>query len=107
MIWSINSTNGTNGTVIGGLAKSTGSNSSQLSFPMGITLDQWRNVYVADRTNSRIQLFCYGSATGITVAGNSTGSSTLGQAYDVKLDSKLNLYVVDYNTNRVLKFSKL
>ena len=96
-----------NGTVIGGLAKSTGANSSQLNYPMGITLDPWQNLYVADRTNSRIQLFCNGSTSGITIAGNTTVGTTFGIVSDVKLDSQLNLYVVDTNNHRVMKFLKL
>jgi hypothetical protein len=96
-----------NGTVLAGLATSTGSNSSQLNAPSGITLDQWQNIYVADRSNSRIQLFCNGSSTGITIAGHSTGGSNLSSPYDVKLDSQLNLYVVENTANRVTKFFKL
>jgi hypothetical protein len=96
-----------NGTILAGVAGSIGSSSSQLDFPSGITLDQWQNIYVNDRMNSRIQLFCNGSSTGITIAGIATGGSSLNNPFDVKLDSQLNLYVVEYGANRVMKFAKL
>lgn len=80
-----------NGTVIAGLSGVSGSNSSELSSPMGITLDQWKNLYVADRSNNRIQLFCNGSSTGITIAGSGSGGSSMSAPYDVKLDSQMNL----------------
>jgi DNA-binding beta-propeller fold protein YncE len=96
-----------NGTIIAGIIGNAGSNSSQLNFPSGITLDQWQNIYVNDRTNTRIQLFCNGSSTAITIAGSGTVGTSFAYPYDVKLDSKLNLYVVDSNGNRVIKFLKL
>jgi hypothetical protein len=96
-----------NGTVIAGLSGVSGSNSSELSSPMGITLDQWNNLYVSDRSNNRIQLFCTGSSTGITIAGSGSGGSTLSAPYDVKLDSRMNLYVSENSGSRVGKFFKL
>jgi DNA-binding beta-propeller fold protein YncE len=96
-----------NGTIIAGLAGSSGSNSSQFNLPTGITLDQWKNLYVNDRTNSRIQLFCSGSSTGITIAGRGANGTNFSTPYDVQLDSQLNLYVLDNTANRVIKFAKL
>ena len=97
-----------NGTVVAGTVGSAGSSPTQLSSPMGITLDQWKNLYVADRTNNRVQLFCNGSLTGVTIAGASTGGSSLSTPFDVRLDSQLNLYVTE-NTggNMVKRFDKL
>jgi DNA-binding beta-propeller fold protein YncE len=96
-----------NGTVVAGVPGVPGNNSTQLKSPMGITLDQWNNLYVADRSNSRVQLFCNGSLTGITIAGSGTGGTTISAPYDVKLDSRLNLYVTDNSGARVSKFTKL
>ncbi|CAF1487521.1 unnamed protein product, partial [Adineta steineri] len=98
-----------NGTVVAGLAGTYGSTATQLKSPMGITLDKWNNLYVADRSNSRVQLFCSGTTTGITIAGSgASGSSvtSITAPYDVKLDSQLNLYVVDNSLTRVSKFRK-
>jgi hypothetical protein len=96
-----------NGTIVAGLAGNPGSNSNQLNNPSGITLDRWQNIYVNDRGNYRIQLFCNGNSTGITIAGNGAGGTSFSSPYDVKLDSQLNLYVVDNSANRVWKFAKL
>jgi hypothetical protein len=96
-----------NGTVIAGFPRTAGNSSTLLKSPMGITLDQWSNLYVADRSNSRVQLFCNGNLTGITIVGAVTGGSTLAAPYGVKLDSQLNLYVVDNNGARISKFAKL
>lgn len=96
-----------NGTVIAGVIGSSGSNSMKLNSPTGITLDQWQNLYVVDRSNNRIQLFCNGNSTGITIAGTSTGGTAFSQPFDIRLDSKLNLYIPDSNNNTVIKFFKL
>jgi hypothetical protein len=96
-----------NGTVIAGVAGSPGSTSTQLLYPYGITLDQWKNLYVADVGNNRIQLFCSGNSTGITIARAGTGGTNLASVFDVKLDSQLNLYVSDFQGDVVIKFAKL
>ena len=97
----------TNGTVIAGVSGVLGSNATLLNCPYGITLDQWKNLYVADYSNNRIELFCNGSSIGITIAGIGTGGSTLLSPIDVKLDSQMNLYVSEYNGHRITKFNKL
>ncbi|CAF1278186.1 unnamed protein product [Adineta steineri] len=104
MKWHVGSSSGT---VIAGTAGSPGSTATQLSSPMGIALDKWNNLYVADRTNNRVQLFCNGNTTGITIAGNGAGGTTLAAPYDVKLDSKLNLYVSVNSGARIRLFAKL
>lgn len=96
-----------NGTIVAGTLGSSGSNANQLNVPSGITLDRWRNVYVADRNNDRIQFFCQGNTTGITIAGRDAGGTNFSDILDVKLDSQLNLYVADYGAHRVIKFAKL
>ncbi|CAF0796436.1 unnamed protein product [Adineta steineri] len=94
-------------TVIAGTSASPGNSTTQLNSPMGIALDQWKNLYVADRTNNRVQFFCSGSSTGITIAGTGSGGTNITAPYDVKLDSQLNLYVSENSGARVRKFAKL
>ncbi|CAF4126992.1 unnamed protein product, partial [Adineta steineri] len=94
-------------TVIAGTSGSPGNSTTQLNSPMGISLDQWKNLYVADRTNNRVQFFCSGSSTGITIAGTGSGGTNITAPYDVKLDSQLNLYVSENSGARVRKFAKL
>ncbi|CAF3195819.1 unnamed protein product [Rotaria socialis] len=96
-----------NGTIVAGVSGSVGSSTNKLNGPTGITLDQWKNLYVNDRGNNRIQFFCHGSLTGVTIAGNGTGGTLLVGPYDVKLDSQQNVYVPEYGANRVIKFAKL
>ncbi|CAF0846744.1 unnamed protein product [Adineta steineri] len=96
-----------NATVIAGISGSPGNSTTQLNSPMAIVLDQWKNLYVADRTNNRVQLFCNGNTTGITIAGSGAGGTTLSAPYDVKLDSRLNLYVSLNSGARIRLFAKL
>lgn len=95
------------GTVIAGVPGTSGSNATLLNYPRGITLDQWKNVYVTDYNNNRVQLFCSGYKTGITIAGSGSGGSSLSGASDVKLDSQMNLYVSEKPANIIRKFKKL
>ena len=97
-----------NGTIVAGRFGSSGASPTTLNIPTGITLDQWKNLYVNDRSSGRIQLICNGSnGTGITIAGRSATGTNFSVPYDVKLDSQLNLYVVDNTANLVFKFNKL
>jgi len=95
------------GTIIAGVAGSSGLNLNQLNAPTGVVLDQWQNLYVDDRSNSRIQLFCNGSLTAVTIAGNGAGGSNFSSPYGLSLDFQLNVYVADCLANRVMKFAKL
>ncbi|CAF0846669.1 unnamed protein product [Adineta steineri] len=96
-----------NATVIAGTSGSPGNSTTQLNTPLGIALDQWKNLYVADRPNNRVQLFCNGNTTGITIGGASIGGTALSAPYDVKFDSQFNLYVSVYSGARVYKLNKL
>ncbi|CAF0952574.1 unnamed protein product [Rotaria sordida] len=96
-------------TLIAGSTNGTqGSSSTLLNSPFGMTLDPMGNVYVADTSNHRIQLFMAGQLTGLTIAGSAgargNDSNQFWAPYAVALDSQLNLYVADRNNNRVQKF---
>jgi len=94
--------------VASNITGSPGNSSTTLNSPTGVTLDPMGNVYVADALNNRIQSFMSGQSEGTTIAEitntSNTNSTQLNTSYTVRLDSQLNLYVVDMNNNRILKF---
>lgn len=98
------------GTLIAGIPGTSGTSSSNLDGPVGIKIDQYLNVYVADSNNHRIQLFCANNKTGITIAGTGSSGSTptqLNQPNGFDFDENMNLYVGDYSNQRLQKFMKL
>jgi len=66
------------------------------------------NLYVADRSNTRVQFFLAGQIEGRTIAGITgvfgSNSTLLNQPYEIAFDNQLNLYVADSYGNRVQKF---
>src|SRR5579871_2031766 len=84
--------------------------SASLNKPFGISIDGAGNLYFADSSNHRIRKI---DTNGIitTVAGNGTGGfsgdgglatkAELFRPWDVKVDSAGDLFIVDYNNNRV------
>jgi sugar lactone lactonase YvrE len=85
-----------------------GSTSTMFHYPVGVTLDQWGNIYVADTYNHRIQFFLAGTQSGTTIAGvggiPGSNATLLNNPNTVILDDNLNLYVADGNNHRVQKF---
>lgn len=99
-----------NGVFVAGTPGTSGATPTTLNFPMGIQLDNYLNVYVADGKNERIQMFCAGSDRAFTIAGTgSPGSSAtqLRQPRGIAFDSARNLYVADFENLRIQKFMKL
>jgi len=94
--------------VAGTMSGLSGSTSTLLYHPVGVTLDSAGNVYVADSGNHRIQFFLVGQSNGTTIAGitGSSGISSdkLNSPFWVIIDNQMNLYVSDYSNNRVQKF---
>ena len=78
--------------------------SGSLNKPRGILMDPYGNVYVADKDNNRIQMFCANSSAVVTVIG---AGGSLNQPSGIAIDSKLNLYVANTEDNEVLKFLRL
>jgi uncharacterized protein (TIGR03437 family) len=88
--------------------------SAQLNSPHNVTLDGSGNLYFSDSSNNRIRKV---SSTGIisTVAGNGGSSSSgdggpatsaqLNWPHGVALDGSGNLYIGDYDNNRIRKVS--
>jgi sugar lactone lactonase YvrE len=99
----------TSWTLVAGITGFSGSSSTQLNSPGGVTVDNMGNVYVADTGNHRIQLFIAGQSNGLTIAGaagiSGTNSSLLNSPSSVAFDSQNNLYVADTNNHRIQKFS--
>ncbi|CAF1582415.1 unnamed protein product, partial [Adineta steineri] len=98
------------GELIAGISGLTGSSSSLLSNPMGVKIDIYQNVFVADRNNNRVQMFCPNSSIGITIAGNVVSGSAATQLNGprgIAFDSSMNMYITDYSNYRIQKFNKL
>ena len=96
----------TTGTTIAGEPNITSATSNYLNTPIGMALDSFNLLYVADSGNNRVQQFSPGNSTGKTVAGQSNGSfgpaaDRLNSPNDVAVDSNGNLYVVDTFNHRV------
>ena len=68
-----------------------------LSEPRGMKLDPMGNLYVADRKNKRIVMYCVNSTVGTVVATLSN------EPQDLAFDSQMNLYAVT-DGQQVLKF---
>jgi trimeric autotransporter adhesin len=85
---------------------------AELNSPWGVTVDMVGNTYIADRGNNCIRKI---NTSGIisTIAGNGTsgysgdgGAATaaeLGPTWAVAVDISGNLYIADYNNNRIRK----
>lgn len=99
-----------NRNIYAGIPGRPGNSSAQLFYPQGITLDQYGNLYIADTSNHRIQMFCPDAVFGITIAGTGEsghGENQLNFPYDIAFDSELNLYVSDTWNNRIQKFARI
>ncbi|CAF3682965.1 unnamed protein product [Rotaria sp. Silwood1] len=99
-----------NRNIYAGIPGRPGNSSAQLFYPQGVTLDQYGNLYVADTSNHRIQMFCPNSVFGITIAGighRGNNSNELNYPYDIAFDSDLNLYVSDTFNYRIQKFERI
>src|SRR5438132_4420345 len=88
---------------------------NQLSYPAGVFLDATGNIFVADAGNNRIQRWAPGATQGVTVAGgNGPGSAAnqlaappsftvVSSSFGVFVDASGNIFVADYNNNRIQK----
>jgi tripartite motif-containing protein 71 len=94
--------NQTTSTLVAGTG-SPGSSANTLNGPQGIFVDINLDLYVADCSNNRIQLFHFGQMNGTTVVGN--GSITLTCPTGVALDAANYLYIVDNNNHRIIRYA--
>ncbi|MFY7964109.1 MAG: NHL repeat-containing protein, partial [Chitinophagaceae bacterium] len=85
-----------------------GSNANQLNTPFGVAIDSAGNIYVADRSNHRIQKWAVGATLGTTVAGGfgqGINANQLNNPNDVAIDAAGNIYVADYSNHRIQKWA--
>lgn len=75
--------------------------------PRGLAGDDYGNLYVVDRSNNRIVMYCENSTLGRVVAGGPGSTPALNDPYSVALDSNLNLFVVDKGANTVVKYNRI
>ncbi|CAF1383458.1 unnamed protein product [Adineta steineri] len=76
-----------------------GTTSLTLHNPRGIFVDNSLNLYVADSTNDRIQIFSSGQLNGTTI---STGTITINNPTAVVLDADGYLFIVDSSNHRLI-----
>ena len=77
-----------------------------LNQPWGLTQDRYSNLFVADRNNDRVVMFCANSTVGIPVVGETGTSPVTNAPMDVAFDSDSNLYVV-LDGNVVIKYTRI
>ena len=98
---SLNSSN--NQTIIVGGSGCPGFSSDMLYNPAGIFVDINFNLYVADSSNNRIQLFLSGQLNATTVAGNGASETImLNGPTSVVLDEDGFLFIADNNHHRIV-----
>ena len=85
--------------------------SAEINYPQSVAIDNSGNIYIAEYYNNRIRMV--NASTGVisTVAGNGTGgysgdggaatSAELNGPDGVAVDPAGNIYIADYNNNRV------
>ncbi len=80
-----------------------GSASNMLNYPRGIFVDTNFDLYVADSSNHRIQLFTSGNLSGQTIEGNGMSENvTLFYPTGVTLDGDQFLFIVDSGNHRII-----
>ena len=95
-------------TLLAGITSSIGTTATLLYNPYDLAYDGYRNLYVADTSNHRIQLFRPGSTSGTTVAGNSGslgyGRSELYNPYGISVTANGTMFILDTSNYRVLRW---
>lgn len=90
---------------------SKGNDSNQLNVPVGIYVDGWNNIYVADSGANKVVRWDAGKSYGVTLAGSAAGTSGTDSSklsgptgICVKFDGTI--YIADHNNNRVQRWDK-
>ncbi len=82
-----------------------GIGNSQFHSPHGIAVDRTGNVYVADTTNYRIQIFDKDLTYISQFGGEGTGAGQFESPWAVTVDKYGYIYVTDTGNNRIQKFA--
>ena len=84
--------------------------SAQIGYPRGLVLDSSGNLYVTESQNHRIRkitpagvVTTFAGTGSTTFADGAGASATFNQPHGITIDSAGNLYVADYNNNRIRK----
>ena len=111
---------GQGGSFTSGSCNNGGLSANSLCIPDGVALDAGDNLYVADPGNNRVLEYSTplttdttadlvfgqgGSFTSDTVNNGGLSANSLNAPEGVALDAGGNLYVADFNNNRVLEYS--
>ncbi|CAF3297369.1 unnamed protein product [Rotaria sp. Silwood2] len=80
--------------------------STMLRNPRGLNYDVYGNLYVADKGNQRVVMYCVNSTIGKVVVATTT-APRLDLPEHIVFDSNMNLYVVDSSNDFVVKFERL
>ncbi|CAF1299245.1 unnamed protein product [Adineta steineri] len=80
---------------------------NSLNNPTGIVLDPYGNLYVADRDNNRVVMFCVNSTVGIVVAEDNNSVPSLKSPVALAFDSDLNLYLLSIDSDQVVKLPRI
>ncbi|CAF0948781.1 unnamed protein product [Adineta steineri] len=84
---------------VAGVSGAAGSTSTTLNGPVGIFVDIYLNLYVADFANNRIQKFASGQLNAVTIP---TGAITLYRPTGVILDGDGYVFIVDNGNSRII-----
>ena len=109
MRYSTNSTTGTNGTIFAG-GTGGGNANTQLYYPWGIySVSSVSNyMYITNYQGHSVSKWAPGASSGIFVAGSpgvaGSSSTLLNNPMGIKLDTNINMYVVDNANHRVQMF---
>lgn len=96
-----------NGVIVAG-GNGQGGAANQLNQPMGMHIDNARNIYIADPSNHRIQKWAPNATTGVTVAGGNgqgSGAGQLSLPVSVFVDVNGDIYVGDCLNHRIQKWA--